>query len=198
MRKTERHIKKRNRFSIVFPFLTIIGIGILFAFSSFYEKSWTYNWNGIRKQIKDSVKVAEYGGITSSLVGESAYRPKQFDRIRWIMKNATESELLKLTEYPDGTIKTIAYEGLIRKSDFNNKTDLVLKAIKENEYKTYFQSGCIGMELNIGEYLVDIVLQIGDNSPPPPPNGFGIKYGLSENESNRILTEYRKVPSLYR
>jgi hypothetical protein len=114
------------------------------------------------------------------------------------MENATESELLNLTEYPNGTVKTIAYEGLLRKSEFQNKTGIVLKAIKEDEHKTYFQSGCIGMELNIGEYLVDIVLKIGDNSPPPPPGGFGIKYGLSESECNKILAEYRKAESLYR
>src|SRR5690606_31557953 len=121
MRKTERHNKKRNRFSIVLPILTIIGIGILFAFSSFYEKSWSFNWNGIRNQIKDSVQIAENGGISSGVVGYGARKPKQFDRRHWIMQNATESELIKLTEYPNGTVKTIAYEGLIRKENFLKK-----------------------------------------------------------------------------
>ena len=198
MKKRKRHSEKRNRFSMLLPILTIVGIGIIVVFFSFYEKSWTYNWNGIRQQIKDSVKVAENDWVTGRIVGEGAHRPKQYDRIQWIMKNATEKELLRLTEYPNGTIKTIAYEGLLRKSEFKNKSELTLKAIAETEYTTHYLSGCIGMELNIGEYLVDIVLKIGDNSPPPPPGGFGIKYGLSESERNKILAEYRKVESLYR
>tara|TARA_R110002012_G_scaffold321209_1_gene548156 strand:- start:1237 stop:1830 length:594 start_codon:yes stop_codon:yes gene_type:complete len=197
MRKTERHIRKRNRFPIIFPIVTIIGIGIVVVLSSFYEKSWIYDWNGIRQQIKDSVKVAEYGGISSGVVGIAAKRPKQFDRRVWIMKNATESELLKLTEYPNGTIKSIAYEGLIRKPEFKNKTDLILKAISDTEYPIEFQSGCVGTNMNISEYLVDFVLYIDDKSPPSPI-GFENTFGLSESERNKILAEYRKIPSLWK
>ena len=197
MRKTERHIRKRNRFPIIFPIVTIIGIGIVVVLSSFYEKSWIYDWNGIRQQIKDSVKVAEYGGISSGVVGIAAKRPKQFDRRVWIMKNATESELLKLTEYPNGTIKSIAYEGLIRKPEFKNKTDLILKAISDTEYPIEIQSGCVGTNMNISEYLVDFVLYIDDKSPPSPI-GFENTFGLSESERNKILAEYRKIPSLWK
>ncbi|MDO5978570.1 hypothetical protein [Flavivirga spongiicola] len=181
---------------MVFPILTIIGIGIVVVLSSFYEKSWTYNWNGIRQQIKDSVKVAEYGGISTGIVGYDARKPAQFDRRHWIMQNASESELLKLTVYPNGTIKTIAYEGLIKKLEFENKTNLILDAIADTEYHMYLQSGCTGTPMHIGEYLVDFVLQIDDRSPPfarEKPN-----YGLTKNDEEIILTEYRKVPSLWK
>ena len=198
MRKTRRHIRNRNRFLKVFPILTIVGIGIVAMVFSFYEKSWTYNWDGIRQQIRDSIKVAKNGDIIGRSFIQCTDGRAQFIRISWIMQNATESELLKLTDYPNGTIKTIAYEGLIKKSDFKNKSDIILKAIKDTEYKTYFTSDCLGNELEIGEYLVDFVLQIGDMSYILPPNGNIIKYGLSESECNRIVAEYRKVPSLYR
>lgn len=196
MNKRKRHIEKRNRFSMVFPILTIIGIGIVIVLSSFYEKSWTYNWNGIRQQIKDSVKVAEYGGISTGIVGYDACKPAQFDRRHWIMQNASESELLKLTAYPNGTIKTIAYEGLIKKLEFENKTNLILDAIADTEYHIYLRSGCTGTPMHIGEYLVDFVLQIDDRSPPfagEKPN-----YGLTKNDEEIILTEYRKAPSLWK
>ncbi|WP_298760542.1 hypothetical protein [uncultured Psychroserpens sp.] len=196
MNKRRRHNEKRNRFSMLFPILTIIGIGIVLVLSSFYEKSWTYNWDGIRGQIKDSIKVAEYGGISTGIVGYDARKPAQFDRRHWIMKNATESELLKLTEYPNGTIKTIAYEGLIRKSELKEKTNIILEAITETEYHMYLQSGCTGTPMNIGEYLVDFVLQIDDRSPPfarEKPN-----FGLTKTDEELILTEYRKVPSLWK
>ena len=197
MRKTERHNKKRNRFSIIFPILTIIGIGILFVFSSFYEKSWSYNWTGIREQIKDSVKVAEYGGISDGLVGELPKKPNQYDRRFWIMENATETELLKLTQYPNGAIKTIAYEGLIRKKDFDGKSELIIKAINDTEYSIGFRSGCTATAMYIGEYLIDFVLYIDDKSPPAPI-GMENQFRISEIEREKILKEYRNFPSLWK
>jgi hypothetical protein len=197
MRKTERHNKKRNRFSIFFPILTIIGIGILFTFSSFYEKSWSYNWSGISEEVRNSVKVAEYDGISNGGVGISNRKPKQYDRRHWIMQNATESELLKLTDYPNGTIKTIAYEGLIRKSDFNNKTGLVLKSIKDTEYPIEYQMGCVGAQMYISEYLIDFVLNI-NNESPLLPDGLKNRYGFSENDIEKIMTEYQTQPSLWK
>lgn len=196
MRKTERHNKKRNRFSIVFPILSIIGIGIIAVLSSGYEKSWSYNWNGISDQVRDSIKIAEYGGISSGWVGIAPKKPKQYDRRFWIMKNASESELLKLTEYPNGTIKTIAYEGLIRKKDFDKKSELILKALDDNEFTIEYASGCTGMPMRISEYLVDYVLFINDKSPPLL-DGLYNKYNLSKTEIEKIMVEYRKKPKLW-
>jgi hypothetical protein len=197
MRKIERHNKKTKRFSMVFPILTIIGMGILFAFSSFYEKSLSFNWNGIRNQIKDSVQIAEYGGISTGVVGYDGRKPKHFDRRHWIMQNATESELIKLTEYPNGTVKTIAYEGLMRKEKFEKKFDFILKAIADTEFTIILQAGCSGTEMNISEYLIDFVLYIDDKSPPPPIE-LKIPFKISEKERVKILKEYRKVPSLWK
>jgi len=194
MRKTERHIKKRNRFSIIFPILTIIGIGIFAVLTSFYEKTWSYNWNGISEQVRDSVKVAENGGISSGWVGIAPRKPKQYDRRFWIMNNATESELIKLTDYPNGTIKTIAYEGLLRKPEFKNKVDLMLKAIKDTEYSIFYRTGCEGMNMNISEYLVDLVLLIDDKGLLGKTN----RYNLPQTDIDKILNEYKKVPSLWK
>jgi hypothetical protein len=46
-----RNNSKRSRFSILFPILTIIGIGVITTIVSNYEPNWSYNWNGIRKEI---------------------------------------------------------------------------------------------------------------------------------------------------
>ncbi len=197
MRNRSVHKVKGNRFAIAFPLFTIISIGVIFVLSSFYEKSWSYNWNGIGEHIKDSVKIAQYDGIANGRVGIGLEKPTQYERRLWIMKNATVSELLKLTEYPNGTIKTIAYEGLIRNPEFENKSELVLKAISDTEYPTYYRSGCVGTIMNIGEYLVDFVLYIDDKSPPPP-TGLENQFGLSESERNQILEEYRKVPGRWK
>ncbi len=193
MQRNRNNIKKFSRFAIVFPVLTIIGIGIFFVLSSFYEKSWSYNWNGIRNQIRDSVKVAEYNGFTSGWVGIVPSKDKNYSNQLWIMSNATESELLRLLEYPNGTVKTIAYEGLIRKPNFNNKADLVLRAISDKQYPIYYRTGCNGMEMSIGEYLVEFLLFINYDGPPIPPE-YKNKFGFSEENINTILVEYRKEP----
>lgn len=193
MRKNNSNINKTNLFTVILPLLTIVVIGSLFAVSLYFEKSWIYDWHGIQSDIKDSIKIAKNEGISSGVIGYGARKPVQFDRRHWIMKNASESELLKLTKYPNGTIKAIAYEGLIRKQDFKNKTELILKAINDQEYPIHYQSGCIGQEMYIGQYLVDFVLLIGENSPPPPPRGSAYKFGISKKDTERIIAEYKKT-----
>jgi hypothetical protein len=108
------------------------------------------------------------------------------------MENATESELLKLTVFPNGNIKAIAYEGLLRKKNFKNKTELILNAINDTIYPVYYQSGCLGNKLEIGEYLVQNVLMIDDRIPPFPPE-LVTDFGLSELEKQKILTEFHKL-----
>jgi len=189
--------KRHYRIPIFLPMITIIGIGIITILSSFYEKSWSYNWNEISVQIMDSVKVAAHGGISSGVVGIASKKPKQFDRRHWIMQNATESELLKLTSYPNATIKAIAYEGLLRKINYTNKTDLVLKSIDDTEYPMTYQTGCSGLQMPISEYLIEFVLYIDDRSPPAP-DGLKYRFGFSEEDIKKIMVEYRKTPSSWK
>lgn len=190
MRKTSLQNKSQNRFSISFPILAIIAISTLIIFSSFYEKRWSYNWDEIRKQIKDSVEVAQFGGISNGTVGISGRKPQQFDRHHWIMKNATKSELLKLIDYPNATVKAIAYRGLIRKKDFKDRTNLVLKSFREVDYPIEYSMGCVGTKMYISEYLIDLVLHINDKSPPSL-HILRNQYQLSKNDIEKIMDKYR-------
>lgn len=180
---------KRSRFSILFPILTILGIGIIAVLTSGYEQSWTFNWNGIENNIKDSISVYEYQSISSGIGGNGRAIPEEIESRKWIMENATESELIKLTEFPNGNIKAIAYEGLLRKKNFKNKTELILNAINDTIYSVYYQSGCLGNELEISEYLVQNVLMIDDQIPPFRPELI-TDFGLSKQEKQKILTEF--------
>ena len=166
---------KRNRFLIIFPILTIFGIGITAAIFTTSETNNNYSLDGIRNEIKDSIKVSELNGTTSRWV-----------RVR---ENATESELLKLTEYPNGIVKAIAYEGLLRKKEFAQKTELIFRAINDTTYIIDNQSRCV-MNVNIGEYIVQNVLLIDDEIPIPEklPD-----FGLTKIEKEKILTEFRKL-----
>lgn len=188
MRKT-RNNNKRSRFSILFPILTILGIGIIAVLTSGYEKSWMFSWNGIESKIKDSISVYEYQSISSGIGGNGRAMPEEIESRKWIMENATESELLKLTEFPNGNIKAIAYEGLLRKKKFENKMELISKAINDTIYSVYYQSGCLGNKFEIGEYLVQKVLMIDDRIPLFRPELI-TDFGLSKLEKQKILTEF--------
>ena len=75
MRSKRRQIKKQNIFYLIFPILTILGTGILFAYSSFFENKWTYNWSGIRQNIKESVIMTENQGLRNGIVGLNYQNP---------------------------------------------------------------------------------------------------------------------------
>ncbi|MFT4602889.1 MAG: hypothetical protein ACI857_003076 [Arenicella sp.] len=191
MKNTIRNKKKGSRYAIAFPVIAIVIGGFFLTFSSFYEKSWMYNWDGISQPIKDSVLVTEHH-INSFGNGRiEAKRPIKYDRNRWIMKNATEEELLKLIEYPNGTIRTIAYEGLMRNPEFDDKYNLFLMAISDKEYSIEFSGGCLNYDMYIGTYLMNYIVPIGGDFPALK-NGQSNPFGISKEEEATILDAYRK------
>lgn len=74
MKRIRRNNQKRNRYSTIFPILTIVGIGIITVFVTHYKSNWSYNWNEIRTEIKDSIQVAELHRITSGVGGMGAFK----------------------------------------------------------------------------------------------------------------------------
>jgi len=161
--------------------------------SSSYHEAWFYSWDGVRKEIKDSILDYEYRylSITSGVGGNGRSTRNEVKKRHWIMKHATESELQKLTEYPWGNIKAIAYEGLLRKKAVDQKYQLVLDAINDRKYPVYYQSGCEGSVMEIGTYLIYYVLGIDDDLPLPPPREI-LRFGLTESDRQIILAEYHK------
>jgi hypothetical protein len=85
MRKI-RNNNKRSRFSILFPILTIIGIGIISVLISGYENSWTFNWSGIQNNIRDSISVYEYQSISSGIGGNGRAMPEEIESRLWKMQ----------------------------------------------------------------------------------------------------------------
>lgn len=185
-------MKKTKRYLIFLSILAVIGFVVLFSFSSFYQKSQIYNLKGISKQVRDSVKVAKSRGIAGGTFELPSRALKQLNRCRWIRRNATDLELLKLTEYPDGTIKTIAYEGLLKSQSFDKKKELILKAINDTIYTIYYQSGYSDFDnkITIREYLIENILMI-DGPKANFGDGFKINIELTQLEKKEILTEYR-------
>ncbi|MBE9577252.1 hypothetical protein [Flavobacterium proteolyticum] len=187
-----KYKNRKYRFSIAIPILTIIGIGIVTVFSAYYEKKWSFNWSEIRGKIKDSIKIAEIHGISNGVGGNGMSTEKEVNRRRWIMENATDKELLNLIEYPNGTIKAIAYEGLLRRNEFKWKTELTLKAINDTIYRVDYQSGCLSSNRLIGEYLIEDVLMI-DERMPVSRNLIKIDFEFNEDDKKKILSSYRRI-----
>mgnify|MGYP003629118942 CR=1 FL=1 len=168
MKINRRKNNKRNKLSILLPILTIVGIGFIVVLSSGYEKSWEFSWSGIERNIKDSISVYENRNISSGIGGNGKAIPE---------------------EIPNGNIKAIAYEGLLRKKEFKNKNELIENAINDTIYSVYYYSGCSGMKMGIGEYLIQNVLMI-DNRIEPFSAELITDFGFSELEKKEILTKF--------
>jgi len=56
---------KKYRILIFFPFISIIIIGVVMVLFSNYKPSYSFNWDGIRTNIKDSILISEHTEITS-------------------------------------------------------------------------------------------------------------------------------------
>ena len=167
--------------SIVLPISTLGGVVLIFFLSFGCESVNFFNWQGIRPEIRDTVKLIEqYGSVTSKAVGPAGKTPRQWYRRKWLMKNATESELRKLIDYPSGVVKATAYEGLIRKPD-SDKYQLLNEALSDTTTFFYYEFGCGGSLMMIGEYLVENVVPISDRLPPLP-RGKAVECNLSDTE----------------
>ena len=154
-----------NRWPRLFPVTSITIISILICISSTYKPAWIYNWDTIRSAIKDSTQHLEsYGSITSGIVGYSGITPQQYHRRHWLMNTATEDELMQLTTYPSGVVKATAYEALLKKSS-TRKFELLTNALSDSTSFLYFESGCEGEIMILGEYLMENVLYISHKNP---------------------------------
>lgn len=166
--------------------LTLVSIIVLSCFTivvSWYSETWVYNWKGIRKEIKDSVQMCFDNRILDCFE-ESKYTHLHMQRRMWIMKNAEITELEKLTEFPDGSIRAIAYEGLLRNEKYPAKKDVLLKAICDTTpFWSYYPS------TDIASYLLFSVMQ-ADTERPPIWNKKRETFGMNPQEMAEVVDKY--------
>lgn len=140
------------------PVLSILIIGIFIILSISYEPHWSFKWSGIRDNVKDSVGVLrKYGYITSRGIGLDGDTPFQYHTRLWLMKNASFSELMLLKEYPHNIIRTIAYEGLLKRKHQNSK-ELIFEALNDSTTFFLYKSGCSTYDLFLPEYIAKRVV----------------------------------------
>ncbi|MFD0863310.1 hypothetical protein ACFQ1M_13940 [Sungkyunkwania multivorans] len=168
---------------LVLPILLIVFICITTAFVSDYDETWAFDWRSIRPEIKAAVKKIETKEMIFMGQNKTAYENQSFLR-----DCANHEELKRLTEYPFGAVKAIAYEGLLRRNLYGNNFVLIKKAIADDS-QIGLKGGCFIFPISIDEYLnsrylrLEIKTTIPQPPPPPLPEGFVKKtYGLSPKE----------------
>lgn len=162
-----KYRQKRRPIKIIGkPFLSVFFLFFLllhFSFSSSYDKSWNFDWSGIRPQVKDSVlKIKRYGRLVTA-AGEDG----DFSQIKiqsWFYRNAKTTELVKLTNFPDPNIKALSYNTLLRKEN-RKKFFFLKKALKDTLSFVNLEGGCLTYDMHLGEYLLKHQLNFGLRRP---------------------------------
>ncbi|MEP5340636.1 MAG: hypothetical protein ABJL44_12900 [Algibacter sp.] len=169
----------------------------MFVFiSTSYEDKWSYDWSEIRKPIKDSIQLIESDDfISTGVKGIAGKEPKQFKRRFWVMQNATKEELTQLIKYPNGTVKCVAYEGLLRR--FNTDVYNIFKSVlNEKTEITSLYGGCEGYNTLIAEYLIGFIYGHYFGLAPPfhPRSPLSTKlFNLTDLEKNQIIDDYKEL-----
>ncbi|XLS28323.1 hypothetical protein ACJD0Z_14085 [Flavobacteriaceae bacterium M23B6Z8] len=170
---------------LILPLTTIVFSCLIMGFVSNYKVTWAYDWQGIRANLKDSVLMAAKQPVYFSNIEKQGIR-KLIERNFWIQSFATKEELLKLKEYPNGMVRTLAYDGLLKREDFHQKAELLKEALNDTLYFTHTVTGCLGETMLIGEYLMNFRLRINKNLPPPPKNFSAPQLRLSKAEKEEL------------
>jgi len=122
-------------------------------------KYYDFAMENIRQEVQDTTyAIQEYGEIDSEWVGDGASTTEQWYRRKWLIKNATNEELLRLTEYPNDVVKAIAYEGLLR-NDTINQFEIAKKGMLDSSVLILYVDGCMGDYYIMAEYIMDIVFE---------------------------------------
>lgn len=130
---------------ILFFLITIFSYGQ----SSFDNKAIS---SKTKKIVKEIAKVNELMG---SAVYESFKRPKQWDNFELLEKQATNDELLKLTDHPNGVVRCYSFWALVNK-DYPNLFSLIKKHFNDDEIVDT-QFGCIGSEEKVGDFFIKMI-----------------------------------------
>ena len=163
-----KYRQKRRPIKIIGkPFLSVFFLFFLllhFSFSSSYDKSWNFNWSGIRPQVKDSVlKIKRYGSLVT-VPGEDESLFSQIKTQSWLFKNTETSELLSLLDFPDSNVKALTYSILLKKKKVD-KYLLIKRSLKDTLSFVELSGGCLRFDMHLAEYVLKHELNFGLKKP---------------------------------
>lgn len=165
MRKNRRHNNNNFlRIILLSSFLVILFLSFFFLSHKSYRHN-NFDWAGINSELKDSIISIERKG--SSYFSTGGYSGIKETNGKVVFSKATDKELKTLLNYPNGFVKAMSYQFLILNGK-NDNFNLMKNAMNDTMYSLSLSSGCTSDDYLIGEYLMENVLFIGDNYPPPP------------------------------
>ncbi|MDO1451954.1 hypothetical protein Q0590_37140 [Rhodocytophaga aerolata] len=186
-------VSQISNWSKMLPIGTLLIAVLLSIWSIYYKPSLSYSWTEMRPQMRDSVRIIEeYGAIPGEFVGIAATTPQQWYTREWLMNNAKENELIKLLEYPNGVVKATAYEALVKQSSLD-KYSLLSQVLNDTITFVYYQSGCQGEMLMLGEYILKHVIYLPSDKTPSPQPGALMNLELAQVQVQELqyLYEHR-------
>jgi hypothetical protein len=108
-----------------------------------------------KQTVKVITKIEKVNELMGSAIYESGVRPRQYDNFTELQKKATQSELIALTNHPNGVVRCYAFWAL----SFNHSVDLLPIIIKHINDTTSIdkQFGCLGNTEQVGDFFINIV-----------------------------------------
>lgn len=166
--------RKQNSLQYYVP-LSLFAVVIVIITSFSYNETWFFNWEGIRPEIKDSISDHNYIHIFKRRVDLD---PKILNKRGWLISYANDYELLSLTKFPNGNVKAVAYEGLLKSKTYKEKYQLMLASFKEN-YSVIYISECRSQSFRLSDFLMNHVLM--QKGKKDSVNNY-LDYGITESE----------------
>lgn len=177
--------------------LSILAISSLWLTAGFYEPSWSFNWSGIRPEIRDTVNSLTVFPMIYRGLGSGHRSNHRFiatlQREKWLMTHASIDELSRLLHFPNGKIKTLACRELIAR-DLGNDYEWLRQLMTDTTYYVDIQGQYNSWAHYVGIYLLEDVysLRLGNWAiPPPAPTPEPIRLATYELDSIRLA--YRQL-----
>ena len=115
-----------------------------------------FDSNQISNQTKKIVKkIEKKNQLMDSAVGFSGYKPKQWENFEELKARASKSELIELTNHPNGVVRSYSFWALSHDSNID-LFSIVKKHLTDNEL-IYTQFGCIIMEEKVGDFFIMVM-----------------------------------------
>jgi hypothetical protein len=131
--------------------INIIVLIILLGFDSFGQQS-----EAVRPEIqKLATDIAKDNVLKSEGVGFAGVRTEQWDRHEKLIKDATNSELLALTDNSNAVVRCYAFQALATRKEVDIFPVLLKHLSDTSNIQTFF--GCIRSSQTAGDYFLEVV-----------------------------------------
>ncbi|UZR93817.1 hypothetical protein [Chondrinema litorale] len=165
-------------------------ITLIVTFSKCTCEQTEFNWNGIRPEVRADVELFEgFERIATNYISRGGETPNEWYLKSAIMQNATEKELISLTDYPVSSIRAVALDALLKRPNTDHYK-WIMKALNDTTGFFEFQVGCISDVQMVGEYIIQSNSIVKIDSlflPPPPIQSKKIFFSKEQLESIKVL-----------